>query len=138
MNVQEAHGKLSREFMRGVRECGGWPGESDDEINDASRAVVEAMRAEHGQAWLGKINLYDADRVKNGGGRPEQVLWKWDGSLVHNFEACFVAPCFDAELVRLIVERDAAPYTGTREDCARIEAITDRINAIGGVNLFWT
>jgi hypothetical protein len=65
-------------------------------------------------------------------------MWKWDGSLVYNFGCAFVAPRYDEELVRLVKERDDAPYEGTRKDAERIDVISKRLEEVGGVHLFWT
>jgi hypothetical protein len=136
--LQEARNRLTREVVRSARENDGWPGEADDAVNDVCRDVIRACFENYGEAWLGHVNLYDDRRVKNGGGRDEQIMWKWDGAFVCNFEVAFVAPKFDAELVRLIRERDAGPYTTADADYKRIEAIHERLAAIGGVHLFWT
>ena len=90
------------------------------------------MQQDHGQAWLGKINLYsDDDR--------QRILWQYElGETVYNFGAAFVLPYYDAELERLIRERDQAPYTGARDDRVRVDAIMERIYAVGGVHLFWS
>ncbi len=133
MTTTEARDDLTRAVVKSARDNDGWPGEADASVNNASRRVVEAVRDEHGEAWLGKINLYGAERH---GGHP--IMWEWDGSLVYNFGAAFVAPGFDAELVRLIEERDAAPYTGTTDDAKRVDGVFSRLQEIGGVHLFWT
>ena len=131
--LKEAKAKLSHEVVRSARDNDGWPGEADGEVNDACRRVVDAMQAEHGEAWLGSVNLYGDDR-----GKKEKMMWRWDGSLVRNFSAGFVAPKYDEELVRLIFERDAGPYTSAADDVAKIDAIHKRLEDIGGVSLFWT
>ena len=134
--IQEARNTLSRTVAQSARDNDGWPGEADSSVNNASRRVVEAM-AEQGEAWVGKINLYDADRMKNGGTR-EGILVRWNGEPVLNFEYAFVAPRFDEQLVQLIVDRDVGPYTSSTDDYAKITEIFDRLTAIGGVHLFWT
>ena len=131
--LAEARRALAREVRRGMREGGGSLPEADDDINDASRAVVRFMAAERGEAWLGKINLYGNER--HGGAL---VMWQWDGTSVYNFGADFVCPTHDAELERLIHERDAAPYTTTAADAARVDAILARLEEVGGIHLYWT
>jgi len=138
MTTEEAKKALTREFMRGTREGGGWPVECDEGLNNASREVVTAMAEDLGEVWLGCVNLYDHARVKNGGGRDADIMWKWDGSLVRNFSCTFVAPAFDVELVALIRARDVGPYTTAADDAAKIETIHERLRTIGGVHLFWT
>jgi len=143
LNEAEIH--LRKTLVRSILDNGGCsPLEADSDLNDASRAVVVAMHTEHGSAWLGKINLYDKERH---GGHP--IMWLYggdhycascssDGWLVYNFGASFVAPAYDAELVRLIAERDDAKYTGTRDDAERVKVIFERLEAIGGTHLTWS
>ena len=128
--LAEARRALLKEVRRGMKEGGGSLPEVDDDINDASRAVVRFMAAEHGEAWLGDIN---GDRHD---GAP--IMWRWDGSPVYNFGAAFVCPTHDAELERLIRERDDAPYTTTVADAERVDAILARLEEVGGIHLYWT
>lgn len=127
--IAEAKAVLSQDFKDGFHEMeAGFPIEND--LNDHTRNLIAAYAQEHGECWLGKVNLYAEDR-----GKPCQ--WKWDGGLVYNFGASYVIPHQDAELERLVLERDAAPYTGTKDDYARIACIFDRIAAVGGYSLTW-
>src|SRR5271157_5883921 len=80
--------RLALEVERGLREGDGCLPEADNSINNASRRLVQAVQDAGGEAWLGKINLYAEDRAPVG----TPVLWRWDGSLVCNFAAAFVAP----------------------------------------------
>ena len=94
-------------------------------------AELEANKAaaEHGEAWLGRVNLYGDDSGE---------LHKWEGGEVYNFGADFVLPCYDAEVERLVRERAEAPYTGTADDGKRVDAIFARIGEVGGSHLFWS
>jgi len=133
MGTKEAKEKLTKLVVPHYIRDGCLP-EADGEINDASREVVAAMARDHGgECWLGNVNLHKRYR-----GEPEDVMWKWDGGLVCNFEAAFVVPRHDAELERLILERADAEYTGTRDDAKRIDTIFERIQALGGEHLHWT
>lgn len=105
--------------------------EFDMSINDISRQVIEAMKAEYGTCFLGKINLYGEERKK------EYKLVEYTGQMVYNFEYGFCLPCYDSELERMINERDKAEYTGTSDDMKRVSAIVDRIYSLNGKNLFW-
>ena len=87
MSVTEAKTNLARQVVRSMRDGDGCMLESDTDVNDASRDVIETMQAEHGQAWLGKINLYGKERHGN-----HPFMWQWDGGMVYNFGADFVAP----------------------------------------------
>lgn len=126
-----ANKNLNAAVAQSCREGDGWCLEADDRVNDASRDVVTAMRDKHGQAWLGRINIYEQDR-----GKP--VMWEWDGELVRNFAASFVTPRYDADLVQEILDRHNAEYTGTKDDLRRITAIYNHVEAIGGASLLWT
>ena|GEM_PF-6308395 len=43
-----------------------------------------------------------------------------------------------AEQIEVHDERDEAPYTGTRDDGKRVDAIVQRISSLGGVHLVWS
>lgn len=131
MNLQEAKENHTGQFIRSAREGDGWPCEADTDLNDSCRRVIQAMQDEHGQCWLGKINLYGEERH---GASP--YIWKWDGSLVYNFSCAFCIPAYDAELERFIRERD--DVYDNAADADRIETIMNRIRELGGVHLFWT
>jgi len=110
---------------------GGWPSEFDCEINDISRAKIDAALELWGTCYLGKVNLYNDAR-----GKPYH-LTPYTGQQVYNFEYSFIVPVRDRDLERLIEERDRAPYTGTTEDFHRIEEIHALIEKLGGVQLIW-
>lgn len=105
--------------------------EFDMSINNISRTVIQAMKEEKGNCFLGKINLYGEEREK------EYKLIEYTGQMVYNFEYAFCIPCYDTELERMINERNKAEYTGTKDDSIRVKKIMERINEIGGEYLFW-
>jgi len=127
--VQEVNSDILGCFKRGEHEMeAGFPYENP--LNDLQRELIETYAEEHGEAWLGRINLYRTD--------PEgPIIWKWNGELVLNFGARFVIPSFDEELERMILERSKAEYTGTKADYARISPIFQRIEDLGGKLLVW-
>ncbi|GAC1475597.1 MAG: hypothetical protein PVSMB8_00310 [Vulcanimicrobiaceae bacterium] len=125
--VKAAAARNGLELARSIREGDGWTTEADNALNDSSRALVHAMADEHGQAWLGKINRYNSAK--------DPIVWKWDESIVYNFSADFVLPCDDAELARMIEAHGGQPFKGARE---RVDAIIDRIKALGGHLLVWS
>ena len=131
--VKRASVKLGLELARSLREGGGTPVEADPSLNEASRRVVQAMRKKYDDAWLGEFN----PSVK---GVPIQkdLLWKWDGRDVLNFEASFVVPKYDQLLVRMLLDRLTAKYTGTKDDAVRITAIQNRIRDLDGELLAWS
>ncbi len=128
IDAKRAH---TNAFYESWKEGGGCPLEGDEMLNYTAHEVIRAYKDEFGAAWLGKINLYAEDK-----GKPP--VWEWDGGQVYNFGACFVLPAYDAEIERLIKERDAAPYTGTKDDYARVDAITALVEQRGGDNLIWS
>lgn len=99
-----------------------------DQHNATQREHLAAYLAEHGRAWIGRVNIYPPAVAE---------LVPYTGQLVRNFEADFALPSPDPTLLRLISERAAAPYTGTADDAQRIAAIFERIAALGGLVLTW-
>jgi hypothetical protein len=133
--VKEAERNLINRF-HAYFDGSGLP-ESCSEINEASRAVVDAMLQENGEAWLCIVNVYE-DTPRCFDGKPV-VLWKHTGDrIVRNFSASFVLPAYDADLERLILERHESTYTGTADDLERIEAIHAAAEKAGGIRLVWT
>lgn len=129
MTIEQAKADIRQSIRDGEHEMeAGYPYENP--LNDRQRALIAAYAEQYGECWLGKINLYDEDR-----GKP--VIWKWDGGLVYNFGARFVLPCYDADLERLIIGRDIAPYSGARNDALALEPIFARIKELGGEALIW-
>jgi hypothetical protein len=123
--------ELSKETINYLRLNEG-TSEFDMSINDISRNVIAAMKAEFGNCFVGKINLYGEERKKG------YKLVEYTGQIIYNFEYSFCLPCYDAELERMIDERDKAEYTCTADDYIRVNAITERIYALKGENLFWS
>lgn len=92
--------------------------------NDEQRALLAAYIAEHGRVWIGRVNA------------PAELIEITD-PMVRNFEADFAVPHHDQTLLRLIAERNEAPYTGTADDARRVAAIFARIAELGGLILSW-
>jgi hypothetical protein len=136
--LEEARKANASKFVESVREGGGWVVEADGALNNSTRHLIEAMRTDKGSAWLGYVNLHDERRFKNGNTDPSKAYWKWDGGLVYNFGADFVAPVFDQVLFDLIRERDLTTYTSVAADVPHVRAIHERIAAIGGLLLMWS
>ena len=105
--------------------------EFDKSINDISREMIKAMKNEHDTCFVGKINLYDDDNK-------DYKLTEYTGQMIYNFEYAFCIPNHDSQLEQLITDRDRAPYTGTKDDFKRIDEIMNRIEELGGHNLFWS
>jgi hypothetical protein len=116
-------------FRRGEHEMeAGYPYQNS--LNELQRELIAAFARQHGEAWLGRINLYKEDKAL-------PIIWKWDGGLVYNFGARFVIDHFDEELYNLIVLRFYAPYTGTMADFKRVDAIFTRLHELKGEILTW-
>ena len=128
MNTQDAKQQLTRKFIDHARQD--YP-EADENLNDASRAAIEACYQEHGQAFLWIINQWT--NVP----RPVVSLYN-PNSPIFNFSYHAVSSEADPELEHLIEQRNDAPYTGTRDDAQRVKAIIKRLEAIGGTMLHWS
>lgn len=130
--IVEAQKRMAHAFIEALRRHDGLtPAECDEQLNSASQDTVARYRQQYGTVWLGQINPYSDERKAN-------PLWEYKGEGVHNFGASFVVPAYEAELERLLLERLAAPYTGMADDKVRIDAIFDRIEALGGTHLHWS
>ena len=106
--------------------------EFDKSINDISRETIKAMKRETGTCYLGKINLFGDER------KTPYKLVNYTRQKIYNFEYCFCLPCYDKQIEQMIDERDKAPYTGTADDCKKVEAITNRVQQLNGKHLFWS
>jgi hypothetical protein len=96
--------------------------------NERTRVRLAGYLAAHGRAWVGKINVYPPARAE---------LVRYTGQLARDCEPDFVVPKPDATLLRLIIERQEAPYTSMADDDSRVDAILTRIKALGGLILTW-
>jgi hypothetical protein len=122
-----ARTRLSAEAARSIEEGDGCPAESDDRLNEASRSLVVAVHESHGAAYLWRLNPVGETAVR-----------LWTGEIVCNFDADAVTPTLDRDLLRLIVARVDAPYTGTHEDARRLDLILDKLEEVGGMVLVWS
>lgn len=131
MNVRQANENLNHKFSENYgRGMGGLP-EACEPVNNASRKVVEAMRDEHGEAWLGLVNCYNQSQKEN-------PLWKWNGQLVQNFAAGFVVPCDDECLRQIIAERHNGEGYCPERNFRTVKEIQERVGELGGVMLVWS
>ena len=130
--LQEKFKELNRQEFSIFKRSSGLPTEFDTDMNDISRKKIEIFAAIHNneKCYLGKVNRYSEDEGNPG-------LVPYDGQQVFNFEYGFMIPAYDAKLINLIMDRDEAEYTGTKEDFVMVEAIMNRIAELGGINLFW-
>jgi hypothetical protein len=128
--LKEAQSLYDALVVRKRREGGGSFREADGELNDATRELIDEFKLAHGSAFLVKVNRYNAAE------RAESPIRRWDGGLVYTFGASIIVPVFDAELERLLLEREAAATH--KGDYARLQAIYARVGVLGGTPLFWS
>ena len=128
MGRKEAERNLASVFVEAVRRGGGYcPAENDTGLNEASRKLIRAMHAEHGEAWLFLVNKKGA------------VPQKWEpGGLLYTFCADYVLPTRNAEVESLINTRHSVEYTGTKSDSRRVHEIMEAVFAAGGSLLQWS
>ena len=129
--LDQARKELTQVFLNAWKNGDYFPTEFQPETNDITRSMISAFAGEHGQVWLGQINLYGKDR-----GQKAPILKPCTG-FVYNFEASFIVPVYDQLLVDMIYDRDIAKYTGTKSDSIRVGHIMDRIEQLGGLMLHW-
>jgi len=133
MEAKDRLKELKQETIYILRSSNFSPSELYDmNLNCVTRQKIDAFADVHdnNKCYLGKVNRYSEDEGKPG-------LVPYDGQLVYNFEYGFMIPVYDAKLINLIMDRDEAEYTGTKEDFVIIGAIMDRIQELNGINLFW-
>jgi hypothetical protein len=100
--------------------------------NDQNRDKIAQWRDQHGRVWLGKI----VSSAPVGSPRETPPLREWDGSAVADFDADFILTEHDAELERMMCERRVERATDGRRT-RQLEAIIDRVAALGGESLIW-
>lgn len=123
MQVSKARADLNNEYLKAIRAGDGLsPAEAYDDLNDASRAVIESVQRQHGEAWLVTI------------GRPVIVKAIFSGNdyNLYNFCANAVIPKHDDELEQMLRE-----YNTTGKSFI-INKVIDRIGDLGGVTLAWS
>lgn len=130
MNIQEAVRNLTKQFQEYSYD--GCLPEACHAINQASRDLIKAFIDTHGSCVTYKVNRYGGEKTK-------PIFKKvCDASEVKNFGASFVLESRDPELERMLLEREASPYTGATEDATRIKQIHLRVHEIDGEILLWT
>jgi hypothetical protein len=129
--VKKASVQLGFELVRSLREGDGCPVEADSRLNEASRDIIYKMSEKHNGVYLGRFNPQSWQKDSD-------LLWKWEGTPVCNFEADFVIPFYDGKLARLMATRLNEVYLGTKHDSVQITAIQARIRELGGEILVWS
>lgn len=126
-------GKLQIEH---IRNTGGWLElrEADEVYNDLNREKLKALKKMYGRLFLGNINYYDEKRQAIISGETsvyEELL----DQPVYNFGCSFAVPTQDAELEEMI--RAWNKDGSLPKKMKTVEAMTDRVEQLGGVNLIW-
>lgn len=125
--------KLQFEY---VRNTGGYWAlrEADDTYNNLNREQLLALKMMHGRLWLGSINFYDDKRKKITAGE-ESVYEELTDQMVYNFGCDFAVPVPDEELEELIRAWNGDESLPKR--LVDVEAMTGRVEKLGGINLIW-
>lgn len=125
--------KLQFEY---VRNTGGYWAlrEADDTYNNLNREQLLALKMMHGRLWLGSINFYDDKRKKITAGE-ESVYEELTDQMVYNFGCDFAVPVPDKELEELIRAWNGDERLPNR--LVDVEAMTGRVEKLGGINLIW-
>jgi hypothetical protein len=115
-----------------IRSFGGVPGipEANGDLNDLQRGKIKAVYESAGKAYLGKVNYHGIERESLTSGT---VLTEFTGQKVCNFQADYVVPDIDGELVDLIIQ-----WNNDNSKIGLVGRIYGRIEQIGGVNLLWS
>jgi hypothetical protein len=129
-NIAEAVANLDTQFAAHISD-GALP-EACGPINDASRGIVAAVIKVCGHAYIAQINRSTDEQKK------PVFVYIEAAAEVKNFDGSWVFARPDPDLEKLLLEREAASYSGMRDDAKRIDAITDRAVEIGGLTLIWT
>lgn len=124
--------KASTDYYKLHYDNGG-ASEFDQSINDISRALIQVFYEKHGVCYMGKINDYDQR-----GANPQITFTPYTGQTVYNFEFCFIIPCEDEELRRLLKDWNTAKEWNGKKAWGDIEIITKRIDDLGGLMLSWS
>lgn len=104
--------------------------ESDEQYNDTNRALIQAAKAQHGQAFLGSFNYHGDRRIAVVEGR-KSPLWEYTGQKLYNFCADFVVPCKDEQLAELIRRWNS------EGDARLVSKISNLVEQLGGFTLLW-
>jgi len=130
MTPEQWYGLVIQQENDVFRATQGMPTEWDQHLNGITRRKIHWYAKVHGGAcYIIKINRYKHTEPWF---RPYAP-----GDMVYNFGGSHIVPTKDAELERLLQEREDAPYTGGNVDMGRITAIFDRVKELGGEALHW-
>lgn len=125
--------KTQLDYVRGT---GGFLAlrEADDTYNNLNREQLRALKMMHGRLFLGSINFHGDQRKKVVAGK-EGIYEELLDQMVYNFGCDFAVPAPDKELEKLIRawnEDERLP-----KKLVDVEAMTGRVEQLGGINLIW-
>jgi len=137
--VLEGHIRFAlakQQQLRHIGQSGGWGAlrEPDDVYNDLNRQLIEAMKLMHGTAFLGNVNFYGENHKLVALGE-KSVYEEYTGQPLYSFCCSFCVPAADKKLEELIRGWNADDTLPKNR--VEVDAIMDRIEAIGGINLIW-
>ena len=120
-----------------VMACGGYGNirEADEDYNDMNRELIAAFRQKHGNAYIGKVNIWGKEELEDTIAGRRSVFTEYVGEPLRNFACDFVVPVEDrllSELIRSWNVDKTLPKKGA--DAAKITA---RVEEIGGMNFVW-
>jgi hypothetical protein len=125
MNLKESIQNHNQVFIRSVRMSDSFcPCEADDDLNESAIQVIEAMKQEHGEAWIIAPNT--------------GKYFKAADDNIYIFCGCYVVPKYDDGLNQLVQDRLEADYTGTKDDSERVARIQLAVEEIGGASICWS
>ena len=99
-----------------------------------NREQLRALKMMYGRLFLGNINFYGDQRKKIVAGK-EDVYEELLDQMVYNFGCDFAVPVPDKELEELIRAWNGDERLPKR--LVDVEAMTGRVERLGGINLIW-
>jgi hypothetical protein len=106
-----------------------WPSEFNPRHNKISRSKIRTMKREQGSCWIWHVNP---------GPKGTPIVREYRRGMVFNFGGSFITPKYDTKLEAMIRERLDAPYTGTKDDAKRVDAIYEYADTLGMAALIWS
>lgn len=128
--IRQAVEELNKQFAIHFDGCN-LP-EACEPVNDASRDIIRAVIQIHGHAYICRINRDKDERKK------PTYRYVENHTEVKNFDASYVLAEPDADLERMLLAREARPYTGMASDAELIDEIANHAKSIGALDLIWT
>lgn len=103
--------------------------EGDDTYNAFNTKLIQAMKLRNGHAYMGDVNYYGDQRLAVLDG--ESIYKEYDGGKIYNFACAYCVPTKDEKLEQLVRQWNKSG------EAALVDAIMDRVEKTGGINLTW-